>query len=290
MTELEVAEQTLSAVSGTIASLFSGRRSSFLELAFEKTKGLFEGNYPGYQRCDTPYHNFSHTCDVMVATARILDGHIKSGETPLLILRDFELAMAAALLHDSGLIKEVGDDEGTGARYASMHVARGIRFAGKFLPSLGVKPDEIHTVQLAIRCTEIDVDIARLKFRDERERFLGCALGAGDLLGQMAAADYPERLPSLYVEYREATQSAQRPVAGRRYQNADDLLRRTRNFYETHVRGLLNMRWAGVHRALTHHFASGRNELLEAIEDNLTRIDLVLADSPGMSRREQQHV
>jgi hypothetical protein len=272
-------EQALSSVARLIASLFPGQDSSFLTLVFEKTKGFFEGKYPGYQGCDTAYHNFSHTCDAMVATAHILDGHIKSGEAPSLTARDFELAMTAALLHDSGLIKETGDTEGTGAKYALTHVARGAHFAEKFLPSLGVSPSEIHTVQLAIRCTQLNVNLSQLEFRDERERFLGCALAAGDLLGQMAAPDYPERLPALSAEQQEAARSSTRQPSRNVSANTNELLRRTRNFYETHVKRQLDTQWTGVNCALVHYFPSGRNEFLEAIEDNLTRIDRVLADS-----------
>jgi hypothetical protein len=290
MTEQLRPEQVLSSVESMIAPLFPGSHASFLLLVFEKTKGLFEGKYPGYQGCDTVYHNFSHTCDVMIATARILDGHIKSGETPSLNRRDFELAMAAALLHDSGLIKEAGDTGGTGAKYTLTHVARGAHFAEGFLLSLGVTPGEIHTVQISIRCTQLNVNLSRLEFGDERERFLGCVLAAGDLLGQMAAPDYPERLPSLYAEQQEALNFAPRQPARNIYANTDELLVQTRDFYETNVKRQLNSQWASVNRALTHHFASGRNELLDAVENNLARIDLILANSQSPSLREHHHV
>ena len=125
------------------------------------------------------------------------------------------------------------------------------------------------------------MDVSRLEFRNGREHFLGCALGAGDLLGQMAATDYPERLPLLYLEFQEV-------AAG--YTNVEDMLHRTRNFYETHVRRLLNTQWANVQRALMHHFPSGRNELLEAVENNLTRIDCALAASRVTNHREHHHV
>jgi len=258
-------QETLPYVRQLFLESFPGRSPEFLAAVFGRVSDLFAGRYPGYQACDTKFHDVAHTCQATVATLRILDGQRKSGRQPVLAARDFELAHAAILLHDAGYIKQAGDTEGTGAKYTLTHVERSAEFAGTFLAPFGVTDDEIRIVRLAIQCTGVQVDTSRLAFRDERERFLGCALGTGDMLGQMAAANYPEQLPALYREFAEAGITA--------YRDAADLMRRTRGFYAGDVRKLLNEEWGSVHQVLSCHFGDGRNLYFEAIERNLDRID-----------------
>jgi len=265
--------ETLRFVCDLFNESFPGSSPEFLTGVFKNVCDLFAGRYPGYQACDTKFHDLVHTCEATAATMRILDGHIKSGQPPALSARDFELTVAAILLHDCGYIKQNGDNEGTGGKYTLTHVERSGEFAAKFLPPLGVTTDEVRLVRLAISCTGIQVDTSKLEFRDKRERFLGCALGAGDMLGQMAGDDYPERLPELYREFVEAGIAT--------YSSATDLMRQTRKFYEGRVAQLLNEEWGQVHRVLPQHFGNGRNLYLEAVNRNLDRIDHLADESSG---------
>src|SRR6266478_8771337 len=248
-------QETLRFVCDLFNECFPGSSPEFLTVVFKSVCDLFAGRYPGYQACDTKFHDLAHTCQATVATMRILDGQIKSGRPPAITARDFELAVAAILLHDTGYIKQVGDVEGTGAKYTLIHVKRSAEFAATFLPPLGVTADEVRLVRLAINCTGIEVETSKLEFRDQRERFLGCALGAGDMLGQMAGDDYPERLPALYREFAEAGFTT--------YSGASDLMRQTRTFYEGRVGQLLDEQWGRVHQVLPYHFGNGRNLYLE---------------------------
>ena len=253
---------------------YAGRDTSFLRAAFREVQRLFEGQYPGYQACDSAYHDFAHTRVATAAVARILDGHMKSGESPRLTPRDFELAIAAILLHDTGYIKKDGDHDGTGAKYTLTHASRSVEFAHVFLTHLAATPDEVWTVQAAIRYAGMEGE--ETPPVSARSRFIGCVVGAGDILGQMAAPDYPELLPSLYNEFHEATVFTGRfdtPIAS--YKSAVDLMRRTREFYQTFVQRMLTTRWGRVHEALRYHFADGRNHYLDAIARNLDRIDLL---------------
>lgn len=274
--DLKSPEESLRFVREIFVQRFPGHPAQFLATVFEKLRDLFAGRYPGYQACDTAFHDLNHTCQAAVATARILDGHIRSGQSPALSARDFELAMAGIWLHDIGFLKATGDDEGTGAKYTLTHVRRSADFAGSCLPRLGVTDDEVRIVQVAIHCTGLNADTSHLSFPHERARLIGYALGSGDMLGQMAAANYPERLPNLYSEFVEGGITT--------YVSAEDLLSRTREFYEHQVRGMLEEQWGGVHRALQHHFPDGRNHYFEAIEANLDRIDRVLVDNHDSRR------
>lgn len=265
-------------VRDVMTSHFPGHVSAFLPEVFLQVENSFAGHYPGYQRSDTLYHDLAHTHEAAVAVARILDGHITSGALPKITAREFELGIVAALLHDSGYFKEVGDNEGTGAKYTVTHVARSAKFAEKFLTPLGLSAEEVRLVKMMIHSTGIDADVRKLNFRCERDRFLAGAVGTGDMLGQMAAPDYPKRLPFLYREYVEAAKYSkitEGGIAG--YQSAEDLLRRTRGFYAERVQHMLENQWGGVHRALLHHFPSGENEYFNAINANLDRIDALLS-------------
>lgn len=261
----------------TFGTHFSAESPDFIDRVVDRVGDLFAGRYPGYQASDTAYHDFTHTCEATVAAVRILDGHLRSGTPPALSHRDFELMVVASLLHDSGFIKEDGDDEGTGAKYTVTHVQRSGQFTAKFLKEFDVTADEIRLVQLAIECTGVMVDVDSLPFKDGRERFMGSVVGSGDMLGQMAAPDYPEKLDGLYREFAEAAHYPGAQGSGiNTYESAGDLMKRTRSFYEEHVRGMLDSQWGGVHQVLTHHFPEGQNEYFQSIDTNLERIDRML--------------
>jgi len=259
------------------AQHFAGHDATFLRQLFSLVETMFAGRYPGYQACDCAFHDVTHTLEATLALAHLLDGHIKNRTSPTLTARDFELAIAGILLHDSGYLKEVGDTQGTGAKFTLIHVDRSADFAARCLPAFGVSPDEVRVVQNAIHSTGVDVKMENLTFRDARERFLGCALGTADILGQMAAPDYPERLPALYREFAEAaacSKSGNNGIAG--YKSAEDLMGRTRSFYHGFVRRMLDTQWDGVYRDLAGHSPENTNHYFAAIEANLDRIDEIL--------------
>ena len=267
------AADCLALITSVCQAHFPGQDPGFLRSAFGAVQQFFAGRYPGYLACDSAYHNFDHTNVACAAVARILDGHIKRGAAPKITARDYELTIAAILLHDTGYIKKTGDHEGTGAKYTLVHPSRSVEFARVMLTQLAAAPDEIAMVQAAIRFagTEDDQELPALAARD---RFIGSVVGAGDILGQMANPDYPDQLPKLYREFREGAAFAGLHGTGiARYQSATDLMQRTREFYQAYLDKLLNGRWGRVHEVLRDHFADGRNYYLEAIERNLDRID-----------------
>ena len=55
-----------------------------------------------------------------------------------------------------------------------------------------------------IRCTGVNVKLDAIRFQNELEKVVGFSLGTADLLGQMAATDYVDKLPILYLEFAEA--------------------------------------------------------------------------------------
>jgi hypothetical protein len=185
----------------------------------------------------------------------------------------FELALLAILFHDTGYLKRRDDTEGTGAKYTITHVARSVEFAGEFLADQGYADGPITAVRNMISCTGVDAVLESIPFRNELERVLGCALATADLLGQMAARDYVEKLPVLYLEFAEAVRhdgrNAERLAA---YASPEVLIRDTPLFWHNHVLPRITGDFGGLHRFLNDPYPDGPNLYLEAVEKNLTRI------------------
>jgi hypothetical protein len=57
---------------------FPGASFDKLWLAFYDCARLFTGQYPGYNGCDTTYHDMQHTLDMTLALARLVVGYERS--------------------------------------------------------------------------------------------------------------------------------------------------------------------------------------------------------------------
>src|SRR5512140_2998544 len=66
--------------------------------AFDDLVRLYHGEYPGYSRCDTQYHDLQHVLEVTLAMSRLLDGYERTrGHGPAIDARLFQLGMICAL-------------------------------------------------------------------------------------------------------------------------------------------------------------------------------------------------
>lgn len=252
-----------------------------IKTAFNDVAALFSGKRKGVQKCDTRYHDLMHTLQVIPPFIGIIDGWNKNKNTPYITREFFDIGIIAVLLHDTGYIKTEDDVEGTGAKYTFTHIQRSADFAGLYLPQLGFDKYKISGVQNIIMCTGVKIDYTKIPFNSDEERTVGYALGTADLLGQMSANDYPEKLPVLYREFEEAYLYEGIEKLRKRkaivYKSVDDLISKTPYFYEVIVLGRLkNM--GSMYKYLTHHFKDSRNHYIEAIEENIRKIKL--ASSP----------
>jgi hypothetical protein len=245
---------------------------TFVPRAFGWALSCFSGGFPGYQAVDTAYHDVEHTMQGTLCMARLLLGRHRAGAVPELTRQDFELALLAILLHDSGYLKEAEDADGTGAKYTLTHVARSADFAGRFLSDKGFSEQQIGHVQNMICCTGVNADPRTIPFERESIRTAGFALVTADLLGQMAADDYVTKLPTLYGEFREAasfTGDASSFIAG--FSGPEDLMRRTPDFWRF-VLGKLDSDFGGLYRYLAVPYPDGPNEYIQRVEGNIRRI------------------
>jgi hypothetical protein len=235
----------------------------------------FTGNYRDYQAVDAHYHDFEHTLQGTLCFVRLLRGRHLAGAQPPMTPRMFQLGLAAILLHDTGYLKKRDDTAGTGAKYTVTHVERSADFAGQLLAEKGFNPAEIKAVQNMILCTGVDAKLSAIPFQGELERITGFALASADLLGQMAAEDYVDKLPVLYAEFVEAVNySNSRDHFIASFVSAADLMRRTPSFWQESVQVKLEKDYNGVFHFLNSPYPDGPNEYLNRIAANMQRLKL----------------
>jgi hypothetical protein len=184
--------------------------------------------------------------------------------------KGFELGLIAILFHDSGYLKHRDDTEGTGAKYTAVHVNRSASFAASFLKPKGYSAEDIAAIQNMIHCTMPDNDPSRIPFGSELDRAVGYAVGTSDLLGQMAAPDYADKLRALYREFAEAARNRVEPMSSTYdFTNHRQLMRDTPAFWRDYVRPRLDRELGGAYRFLNDPYPAGPNPYLDAIERNI---------------------
>ena len=260
-------------VQSAYLQMFPGGDRLFVPRVFGWVIESFLGNYADYQAIDARYHDLEHTMQGTLCMARLLRGRHAAGAEPVLSQRMFELGLLAILLHDTGYLKRRGDTKGTGAKYTITHVTRSAEFASRILKEKGLKDSEIKSVQNMIRCTGVDAALDMIPFGSDEERVVGFALGTADLLGQMAAEDYVEKLPVLFSEFAEAAEySHDQASLVAMFSSAEDLMRKTPMFWENYVKPKLDDEFLMLHEFLRDPHPNGENEYEDRIEENMERL------------------
>lgn len=259
-------------------AMFPDAEPGFVENIFRWAIDCFAGRYLDYQPIDAHYHDLEHTLQGALCMARLLRNRHDTNAEPRLTRRMFELGILAILMHDTGYLKQKGDNEGTGAKYTLTHVDRSIQFAGQLMVTRDYPVEDILAVQNMIRCTGVNVKLDSIQFQNQLERIAGFALGTADLLGQMAADDYVDKLPTLYSEFAEAARYNEGKMkAGGFFSSADDLMQKTPMFWEKYVQQKIEREFLGVFRFLNDPFPDGPNPYIERIDANIARLRRQLA-------------
>jgi len=259
-------------VEGTFATLYPGASLAWLKTLFTDIERLFLGRHPDYAPVDLGYHDLEHTLQACICITHLLEGRHLAKVEPRIDARHFELAVSAVLLHDAGYLKLRSDNVGTGAKYTFCHVLRSCAFAASYLPTLGANDYEVESVLGAINCTGPTKEISRLHFRDPIERIIGCALATSDYLAQMAAADYPDELDTLFNEFQESDDFIHLPANRRAFKSAEDLKLRTPIFWQKFVKPKLESDFQAMYRFLARPYPHGPNPYLDAVEKNIAKI------------------
>lgn len=256
---------------------------TFIHAAFNDVLSLFRGDYPGYCKVKTPYHNLHHTLDVFLCSIRLMHGvHLSKNA-----LSDIEITaiMLATLMHDIGYAQRLDEDSGTGAQFTLTHVGRGVKFMRQYLLEHHLPASFALMVECLMNSTNPGLDFEAINFPDARTRLLAQIVGTADIVGQMADRTYLEKLLFLYIEFKEANFG--------NYSSLHDLLGQTKNFYDATKDKKLEGTFEGIYKKLNLHFAkylgTDRNYYLESIENNIAYLAKVIsldqANSLAMLKR-----
>lgn len=281
----------LSAVSFEVARIFERiyRRPfpSGVLRVFADVGSLYRGRFPGYHACETDYHDIQHTLEVTLAMARLMDGCIRVEGPQALDERLFLVGTVAALFHDIGYLRRVGDTEKRhGAEYTRTHVGRGAAFMGWYLPEVGL-PELARPAQRIIHFTGYEIPVSSIEVEPEY-RMLGNLLGSADILAQMADRCYLEKCRDrLYPEFvlggiaRQIDERGEEKVI---FASPADLIFKTPGFFSgAHKR--LEQDLGGVHRYVAGHFR-GDNLYFIAARKNIDYARQIAAsgDVSGLRR------
>jgi hypothetical protein len=242
-----------------------------VDSVFRFTRKLYEGRYPGYKACNTPYHNYRHITDTFLAKARLLHGAHLSGEN--FSERQIVLGVISALMHDTGMLQETHDSEGTGAKFTQDHVKLSMDFLEKHASRLDFNDQEVSDLRDMILCTDLMAEIPAINFSTPQIELLGKMLGTADLMAQMADRTYLEKLLFLYHEFKEAEMGD--------FKNEIDFLRQTLNFYEISEHRLAKI-LDNTSRYMVPHFKKRWDIPINLYVESLTRqrtyLKKILAD------------
>ena len=267
---LDNPQEVMAEVRKSVVSMFGTCEFNQFEQVFRDILKLFNGNYPGYRRCNTLYHDLNHTMDCLLVTVKLIHGAWLNGIA--FEKDDVSLGLISALMHDTGYMQAEADKTGTGAKYTVCHIERSVEFMKQYFHDHGFPSEYLPICSNFLKCTGLEVNIAKIKFKSREHEILGKILGAADLIGQMANENYLEKLPFLYMEFKEGG------VPG--YNNEFDLLKKTPAFWEM-VKKRLVLELGQVDLYLRDYLRIiwGINQDLyrQAIDRNMERLQSLLA-------------
>ena len=258
-------------------NLFGQQDDAYIDVYMDRTEDLFAGHNPEFQAMDTAYHDITHTLQSTLCVVELLHNRHFTDAMPRIGAGDFKRAVVAALFHDMGYLKRVGDNEGSGAKFTHVHEQRSCDIARAYLLQQGWSTDHTEFVENLISATGPSADVTKVGFRSDIERLLGQAVCTADYVGQMSDPNYPDKLPVLFEEFKESFRYQQIPKSKWPFASYEELLKSTPNFWAIFVQKKLAVECDGLSRYFKHP-VSGRNPHLESIERNLATIKQRIAN------------
>jgi len=254
-----------------------------LWLAFHDFELLFDGRFPGFDGCDTVYHDRQHSLDMTLAMARLLVGHHRSCQEPDRLGDERTMVgIICALFHDAGYIHRSNEPpRANGAEYTTWHVSRSAEFLNEYLPRIGFARWSNVAARI-VHFTGYELNIDDIELDDPQDSTIGHFLGTADLMAQMADRCYLEKCRDrLYSEFvlagvaisdRAHAMSKPKDVL---YSSGIDLLRKTPDFYTHMAMSRLDKKFNRAYRYIEALY-DGRNPYFEFIERNLDYLGRVI--------------
>ncbi len=239
------------------AQIFAASIGSLLKYAYDTF-------HHAQKRVGTPYHNWEHTAQAVIAQTRLYEGLAHPEELPeeLGYVRQFRLqpkhfftAFLQALFHDIAVKGNTPNHELEGSRYIGKNL-ESILFG---IPELGSRYDAreaAYFVSRAILVTGMHPQVSAVQDFSEPERTIALTLYPADLLGQMSAYDYPKKLIYLFQEDSNRQE----------YRTAKDFLRTNAPFYAD-VQRNLSQQFRNLHTLMPRQYG-----YLELVEKNVEKL------------------
>ncbi len=269
------------AVRELFSQAFPGASFDRLWLAFYDFEQLFNGKYPGYNGCDTTYHDMQHTLDMTLAMARLMVGYDRSMQlSERLGAARAQMAIVTALFHDAGYIrhKERDSEFKNGAEFTLYHVSRSADFLRRYLPRLGMTK-HIGVASMIVHFTGYELDLDEIELDDPRDIICGHLLGTADLLAQMSDRCYLEKCRDrLYKEFVLGGIAIENAKPGEymvRYESGVDLLKKTPLFYQQVSQQRLQKKFNRAYRYMEVLYG-GENPYVAAMKSNMGHLVRVL--------------
>jgi len=190
------------------------------------------------------------------------------------------IGILTGLFHDIGYLRRADDlDSRNGAEFTRVHVSRGARFLGEYLPVLGLG-SWVPMATTIIHFTGYEVPFRTLAERlsDPRDIAVGHLLGTADMIAQMADRCYLEKCRDrLYAEF--VLGGVALPFNDGypqvKYASGLDLLRQTPDFVADTRSKRLDRDFGAAYRYLEILYG-GRNPYIEAIDRNVEYLRQIL--------------
>ena len=269
------------AVRELFSQAFPGASFDRLWLAFYDFELLVRGKYPGYNGCDTTYHDMQHTLDMTLAMARLMVGYDRSMQlSERLGAARAQMAIVTALFHDAGYIrhKERDSEFKNGAEFTLYHVSRSADFLRRYLPRLGMTK-HIGVASMIVHFTGYELDLDEIELDDPRDIICGHLLGTADLIAQISDRCYLEKCRDrLYKEFVLGGIAIENAKPGEymvRYESGVDLLKKTPLFYQQVSQQRLRKKFNRAYRYIEVLYG-GENPYVAAMKSNMGHLVRVL--------------
>lgn len=240
--------------------------------AFETVVNLFAGKTGQFQPIDTAYHDLSHTLQVTLCWTLLADGYLQHGSVPI-SGQLLQTGFYAALFHDSGYLKPLGDDEGSGAKFTFVHEKRSCKIAESLLHGIPFQFEHSGSLRRMIGATGPRAVIQAIPFASIAEKKIAQMLATADFLAQIGDPDYPNRLPALYDEFQEAEQHRSLSDQIHRYPDYKSLVSQTPAFWKEFVLPRLDFACEGIYKYLNNPFPDGNNRYMLQAKHNIELIE-----------------
>ena len=164
-----------------------------------------------------------------------------------------------------------------------IHVDRSRKFADEFMNKQGYERADIEAVKNMIQCTAMNAVFSDIPFSSSSDRVVGFSLATADLLGQISADDYIDRLPQLYMEFKESYEYYGDKARHLYYDSAETLVANTPKFWESYVKPKLEIDCEGMYRFLNDPYPDGENLYLRRAENNIEKAAYVASQFEGVN-------